>query len=294
MKTLESLKRKLESAEDLQSVVKTMKALAAVSIRQYEEAVTSLEEYSNTIEMGFHILIKNQEGTMPHLRTESESNFGAIVFGSEQGMCGQFNEQIASFALKKISKLQENPERRRVLTLGPRVIPLLEDGGLTIQENFSFPGSVDEITWSVQELLLRIEKWRFENEIERVTVFYNKKKSGSSYKPFMWSILPFDQDWLNQLEKKEWPTNQLPFFTMKWDSLLAHLIRHYFFLHLFRAIAESLASENASRLAAMQAAEKNIEEKLADIKTQYNQQRQSAITGELLDIVSGFEALKNQ
>ncbi len=294
MKTLESLKRKLESAEDLQSVVKTMKALAAVSIRQYEEAVTSLEEYNKAIEMGFHILIKNQEGTMPYLQTEFESNFGAIVFGSEQGMCGQFNEQIASFALKKINQLQENPEKRKVLTLGPRVIPLLEDGGLRIQKNFSFPGSVDEITWSVQELLLRIEEWRFENQIERVTVFYNKKQSGASYKPFMWSVLPFDHDWINQLQKKDWPTNQLPLFTMKWDALLAHLIRQYFFFHLFRAITESLASENASRLAAMQAAEKNIEEKLTDIKTQYNQQRQSSITGELLDIVSGFEALKNQ
>ncbi|MBD3290615.1 F0F1 ATP synthase subunit gamma [candidate division KSB1 bacterium] len=294
MKTLESLKRKLESAEDLQSVVKTMKSLAAVSIRQYEEAVTSLEEYNNAIDLGFEILMKNQTGFMPHLRTESGSSLGAIVFGSEQGMCGQFNEQIAEFASKKIKILQQDPDKRFILTLGPRVSPLLEDEGLSVQENFSFPGSVEEITWSVQQLLLRIEAWRFEKNIERVTIFYNKKKSGSSYKPYMWSILPLDQDWLNQLREKEWKTNQIPFFSMKWDVLLAHLVRQYFFLHLFRAFAESLASENASRLAAMQAAEKNIEEKLGTIRVQYNQQRQSSITSELLDIVSGFEALKKQ
>jgi F-type H+-transporting ATPase subunit gamma len=79
---------------------------------------------------------------------------------------------------------------------------------------------------------------------------------------------------------------------MDWEPLFSRLIRQYLFISLYRATVESLASENAARLAAMQAAEKNIEERLTVLNAEYRQQRQNLITGELLDIVSGFEALK--
>ena len=79
---------------------------------------------------------------------------------------------------------------------------------------------------------------------------------------------------------------------MDWDRLFSALIGHYLFVSLFRAFAESLASENASRLASMQAAEKSIRDQLSELTMKYHQQRQMSITEELLDIVSGFEALK--
>ena len=78
---------------------------------------------------------------------------------------------------------------------------------------------------------------------------------------------------------------------MESDVLLSRLVRQYLFVSLFRAMAESLAGENASRIASMQAAEKNIQERLAELSTAYNQRRQTAITEELLDVVTGFEAL---
>jgi F-type H+-transporting ATPase subunit gamma len=78
---------------------------------------------------------------------------------------------------------------------------------------------------------------------------------------------------------------------MPWQQLLGSLIRQFFFIALYRTMVESLASENAARLAAMQVAEKNINQRLDEITGQYNHRRQSAITAELLDIVSGFEAL---
>jgi len=97
-----------------------------------------------------------------------------------------------------------------------------------------------------------------------------------------------------RLTAKSWPTRILPNYTMDWDSLFSALIREYLFISLFRAFAESLASENASRLASMQAAEKNIEEQLSELNKQFHQRRQMAITEELLDIVSGFEALTSK
>ena len=94
-----------------------------------------------------------------------------------------------------------------------------------------------------------------------------------------------------QLQEEKWPTHMLPTFTMDADRLFSALVRQYLFVSLFRACAESLASENASRLAAMRGAERNIGERIDELTSQFHQTRQMAITEELLDIASGFEAL---
>jgi len=89
-----------------------------------------------------------------------------------------------------------------------------------------------------------------------------------------------------------WPSRSLPLWTMPRERLFAALLRQYLIVSIFRAGAEALASENASRLASMQGAERNIEDSLGDLRLQFHQHRQMAITGELLDIISGFEALQ--
>jgi F-type H+-transporting ATPase subunit gamma len=99
---------------------------------------------------------------------------------------------------------------------------------------------------------------------------------------------------LQKLQKQKWDSRSLPIFTTSPERLASALFRQHFFISLYRACAESLASENASRLASMQIAEKNIQERLGELKTHFQQERQTAITEELLDIVSGFEALRNE
>jgi F-type H+-transporting ATPase subunit gamma len=106
-------------------------------------------------------------------------------------------------------------------------------------------------------------------------------------------LLPLDLDWLRSLEQAPWPSRRLPTMGMEWEAVFASLIREHFFVSLYRAFAQSLASENAARLAAMQTAERNIEEKLEEFNARYQRQRQNTITNELLDIVAGFEALTN-
>lgn len=104
MQTTESLKRRIKSAGDLLSVVKTMKALAAVSIRQYQKAVESLEDYNRAVEMGLQIVLKERMGAMMQSKDAVVKRMGAIVFGSDQGLCGQLNEQISVFALDNIKE----------------------------------------------------------------------------------------------------------------------------------------------------------------------------------------------
>ncbi|MDD3581861.1 MAG: F0F1 ATP synthase subunit gamma [Desulfobacca sp.] len=92
MPTTEAIQRKIKTAQDLQSVVKTMKALAAVNIRQYERAVTSVNEYHRAVALGLQILLRHRPEAM-HVALDSMARLGALVFGSDQGMCGMFNEQ---------------------------------------------------------------------------------------------------------------------------------------------------------------------------------------------------------
>jgi len=291
MQTIESLKRQIKSAEDLHSVVKTMKALAAANIRQYEKAVQSLAEYNRTVEMGFQIVLKHRSRGVAIAEPVVNERFGAVVFGSDQGMAGQFNEVIAHYAGNEMDKRQVQRENRRLLAVGVRVAARLEEAGYPVEGQFSLPGSVAAITPIVHDMALKLEAWRSHQEIDQIFLFYNKPLSGASYRPHTFHLLPMDMGWFQELEYKLWPSRTLPMFTMEWDGLFSSLIREYLFVSLYRAFAESLASENASRLASMQVAERNIEDRLVDLNAQFHQQRQSSIDEELFDLVAGFEAL---
>lgn len=294
MPTVESVKRRIRTVEDLHSVVTTMKALAAVSIRQYEKAVESLAEYNRAVELGLQILLQKRQETLASLKPETTNQVGAIVFGSDQGMCGQLNDQIVSHTLKTMDHLGISLENRTFLAVGLRVGGRLEDAGQPVEEYLSVPNSTSGITPMVQEIIMIIEEWRSRKKMDRIILFFNEHLSGASYRPRTLSVLPVEVEWLQCLSKKEWPTRALPTFTMDWNRLFSSLIRQYLFVSLYRALAESLASENASRLASMQAAEKNIEEQLSEFKSQFHQMRQMAITEELLDIVAGFETLTSK
>ncbi len=291
MQTVEALKGKIDTAKDLQSVVKTMKALAAVSIRQYEKAVASLADYDRTLKMGMQILMKNCPEALIGVKPMAANRFSAVVFGSDQGMCGQFNERMAEFALQQLNSLPIPPSSPLVLTVGVRLRDRLELAGQPSESCLTVPGSVAGIAPIVQETVLILEQWRREHQINQILVFHNRPLSGANYCPHRGQIFPLNVTLLQELQQQKWPSRSLPTFTLSQKRLASALFRQHFFVSLYRACAESLASENASRLASMQMAEKNIEERLIELQGEFHHQRQTAITEELLDIVSGFEAL---
>jgi F-type H+-transporting ATPase subunit gamma len=294
METLEALQRKIASAEALQSVVKTMKTLAAVHIRQYEQAVESLAVYNRTIERGLHVVLTARPERAVIARAVADPRLGALVFGSDQGMCGQLNEQVVAHALAAMDDLGTSAAERTVAAVGGRVAARLQEAGQAVDACCAMPGALPGVTPMVQELVLHLEAWHTQRHIERLYLFYNRHLSSATFRPHTVHLLPVHHAWLTTLVTEAWPTRVLPTFTMDWERLFTALMRQYFFVSLYRACAESLASENASRLAAMQGAEKNIDDRLAELRAQFRQQRQAAITAELLDIVAGCEALTQQ
>ncbi len=291
--TLESMRRRIESAEDLYAVVRVMKALAAASIRQGERAVESLAEYNRTIEAGLQIILRNRPEAIA-AESPPGRRWGFVVFGSDQGMCGPFNEQVATFALEQFDILSGPQEDRTVLVVGSRVVGRLEDAGCAIGERFPMPSTVSGITAAVSDVLLKVEELRFQKGIDQFLLVHHRPSAPAGSWPSKLQLLPIDSAWLGSLATRSWASRSLPTFTMDWRRLLSALIRQYLFVALYRAFAESLASENASRLASMHAAERNIQNHLSRLTVDYHQGRQQSITEELLDIVAGFEMLTKE
>ncbi len=291
MLTAEELLKKIRTAQDLYDIVRTMKSLAAVSIQHYEEAVKSAAEYYTTVELGLQIILRNTpKGAL--YEPEEKPGLGAVIFGSDQGLCGGFNDRIVSYALRKIDRLRKGTEESTILCAGERAAALLEAEGRPFEEFISIPDTLQGIVPHVQKVVIQIEKWQRSGRIGSVVLFHNRLISRASFEPYTAKLLPLDPDWLEKLRTRKWRTRKLPSFSMDRGRLFSSLIRQYLFVTIYRAFAESMAAENASRLSSMQAAEKNIEERLTELNSLYRQQRQSSITSELLDIVSGFEALR--
>jgi F-type H+-transporting ATPase subunit gamma len=289
--TTASLRRKLNSAGDLQSVVRTMKALAASGINQFESSVRALGDYYRTVELGLGVCFR---GAGPALWTVHESGHtdaravGAVVFGSDQGLVGQFNDVVAGHAVKTLEALTAGPQ---VWAVGERVYARLQDAGLPLAGLFTVPSSVRGIAPLVGQVLVESEASRSRGEIGELHLFYNRPTSGAVYGSVHQRLLPLDETWQHELAAIPWPTTNLPEVIGGGSAALPALIREYLFVSLFRACAESLASENASRLAAMQRADKNIDELLEHLNGTYHRLRQSGIDAELFDVLSGFEAI---
>ena len=289
--TTASLRRKISSAGDLQSVVRTMKALAASSIGQYEKSVRALADYYRTVELGLGACFRESEPAALKVERKGQTDagaIGAVVFGSDQGLVGQFNDVVADYAIKTLAAL---PGKPKVWAVGERVHARLADAGLSLMGLFTVPNSVQAITPLVGQIQIEGEAHRAKGEYARLYVFHNRPQSGALYEPVSQRLLPLDAQWQQGLAKVPWPTKSLPEVLGGEVGTLRGLIREYLFISVFRACAESLAAEIASRLAAMERADKNIEELLEHLHGTFHRLRQSGIDEELFDVISGFEAL---
>ncbi|MFO7660794.1 MAG: F0F1 ATP synthase subunit gamma [Candidatus Cloacimonadaceae bacterium] len=286
-----SLHRKMQSAADLQSVVRTMKDLAASSIGQYEKSVLALADYYHTLERGLSVCFWAR-GLEPILSDSKNQPLAAetvaIVFGSDQGLVGQFNDVIADYAIAALSAMPGKPQ---VWVVGERVHESLVEAGLQVMGLFPVPNSIGGVTSLVGQILIESQSHRHREINNEFFLYYNSPTTGAGYTPYFQQLLPFSDEWRSRISKLPWNGKNLPEVMGDLTTTLQTLISEYLFVSIFRACAESLASENTSRLAAMQRADKNIDELLEDLNSSFHRLRQSDIDEELFDVISGYEAL---
>lgn len=289
MHKAEEVKKRISGAEDLLSIVKTMKALSAVRIHRYEEAAEAVMEYFHTVELGLQVVLDKPPGPAPG---DGEGGTALLVFGSGQGMCGSFNETLARYARRQAEWLPAPPDR--LVAVGNHIGGNLAEQGFAVDDTLEIPATVDEITGTVRRLVIEIERWYTGEAIGQVWLCYNRTTGRYGYEPGRFRLLPVDSAWLEALSGRAWPTKRLPVHRAERQDLYSELIRQYYFVTLYRSFAQSLAAEYAGRLAAMQSAEQRIGETLDALESRYRRQRQEEITAEILDIISGYEVLRTE
>lgn len=293
-----------------------MKTLAAVSVRHYEEAVDSLADYTRTIDLALQALARQMAGdeAFPASgrpagggRQAGDEPEGAIVLGTDQGMCGAFNDRIAGY-LRSVRRgspatgrpssghpsTGRPPTRGPIWAVGVRLVPALREAGFEPERVFGAPGSVEGITGKVTELLIGLDTWLRGAAAGVVRIYHHRSIGPGTYHPHAATLWPVDLARLARPPERRRGSRSLPFIRLHWEEVLRPIIRQHLFIAVYRAFAGSLAAENAARLAAMERAEKNIDERLEELQMQFNYLRQESITVELLDIIGGYESLRGR
>lgn len=290
--SLERLRQQLGAAAKLGTVVRTMKAMAAANIGHYEEAVASLAHYRKTLDRGLGACLRDMRHLADRPLDAGEPGgqaTGILAFGSDQGLVGDFNEALAAHVARTCGAAGD--DEVHVWVVGERLAHALSAQGYRIASCRSCPWGIEAVSALVGELLLDLEAARAAHRVDVVHVCTNEPGGAGAHRPRSRRLLPLDQAWRDGHLAGRWPSARLPETLGGTAATLPRLLRQHLFVELYTACAHSLAAENLGRLLAMQRAERNIDELVADLGRRYHRERQSAIDDELFDVVAGFEAL---
>jgi F-type H+-transporting ATPase subunit gamma len=284
---LAAIESQIKTARTLSSIVETMRTLAMVNIRRFEHATQDLRDYARTIRLALHVATTRLGAEKSSLTPPGGRSLG-VFLGSDQGLCGQFNDRVLEYARPVWSSGGWS-----WVVVGARLASMLESAGagppLAVLDA---PVTVEAITTQARSLLETIEQQRATGHCCRLSIMFNRHLGSVRYRETTLDLLPFSPQRFRQLPAGEPPFRTRPQTDGEALVLLADLLPQYFLSELALALAESAASENAARLTAMEGASRTIEEHLDDLMNQYRQRRQEEITTELADVLAGVEAVE--
>ena len=290
----EELERRIKTTTDLQSIVKTMKMLSSVSVCQYEKVLSSLTQYAKTLQEAFHgLFTQSFFNYVPPETKATTPKVLAIVIGSDNGLVGRFNKEILKFVQKFCSELGTSQNQVRIIGVGKRITALAPTMNFHVAHSYSISNSIKEIATLAGMILTKIDNETSLHHFDLVQIFYNKQQN-FSFAPQTRQLMPLSRSDFLQLKKTPWEGRMPPLVTAGKEELFSALLHEYFIIRLTNALTTSLAAEHFTRMNHMQQAEKNIEEKLNILNLQYQQARQTQITDELIDIVSGATAINKK
>ena len=294
--TLEQLNKRIQTTSDLRNIVSTMKMLSSVSVAQYTRAETGLKHYTDTLMEGFKALAVN--GALPLQKNTSGQNSPAngkillLLIGSDNGLVGSFNKGILLKADKFIKSNRLIRPETPCICLGRRLCGMAEYEKFNLIHKFPIAHNPDEIAGSASHLIALIQDEISQRGIERVEIFANKKIAETA-RVYQKTLIPFTLPALTN-KQKIWDGPSFPMLSMPYEELLKALIHEYIMIVISKTIVSSLACEHYTRMIHMQQSEKNIDEKLEEMNLIYAQERQTNITNELIDIVSGANSVKKK
>lgn len=286
MKNLQSLRKSLESAQNLYTIVNTMKIHATTNINQFQQAADASMQYRQVLNKALSVVMKKRMMPEEVLR-RSEGKTVHVVFSSDHGLCGSYNERIADYVGTRIRKDEEN----LLIVIGQQGLRRLEL--YKAEAFFSVPQTVDGITQSVQHLLSTLDELREREKVKEILLHYNRAQGKKGFLEHSEKLFPLE---LKKIRKEDvkWKTGSQPTYYMSGERLLSDLLKQYYFITIYRTFCYALVTENESRIASMTSAKKNIEERMEELEKTYKRLRQDSITDEIRDITSGFHMMKKK
>lgn len=288
--SLERLAHRTRTMQSIRSIVRTMKTMSAINAVPYEQAAEAIEAYDGTVRQAFHAFLRCH-GPLPPDRGPAFVEI-LIAFGSDHGLCGNYNEIVATEVLGRTGA----PRSPQVICVGAQLEDALAGQGISPQTTLLPPATADGLGRLAGRLITLLDARRLHADPGGVGVVlvHMERAPHGQQRPVSRRLLPLGRDITEDLAARPWSSRSLPQFRMQADALLAALIRNHLFAGLYRSAAEAMVTENAARLARMQQAEESIDAQLDALNSETRSVRQSEITTELLDVIIGFEALKGR
>ena len=293
MTNLKELKNRISSVKSTRKITSAMKMVAASKLRRAQELAESSRVYADSLSFILSSLAGNTKNSsdLPEILTGRENSKISllIINSSDRGLCGGFNSNLFRNAKKWISDQQGLGKSVKIMTVGKKASSFYKKTDLDIVASFEDLNSNDRQLQVSEEIKNKIMELFENNEIDEVSILFNKFVSAISQEPTYQSLIPLSNDETSEEESEA--NNSVFEFEPDKNELLEYLVPRNFLTQIYRSVLESSASEHAARMTSMDNATRNAGDMIDRLTLTYNRTRQAFITKELIEIISGAEAV---
>ena len=293
MPNLKELKNRISSVKSTRKITSAMKMVAASKLRRAQELAESSRVYADSLSFILSSLAGNTKNSadLPEILTGRENSKISllIINSSDRGLCGGFNSNLFRNTKKWISDQQGHGKSVKIMTVGKKASSFYKKTDIDIVASFEDLNSNDRQLQVSEEIKNKIMELFESNEIDEVSILFNKFVSAISQEPTYQSLIPLSNE---ETSEDESEANKAVFeFEPDKNELLEYLVPRNFLTQIYRSVLESSASEHAARMTSMDNATRNAGDMIDRLTLTYNRTRQAFITKELIEIISGAEAV---
>jgi F-type H+-transporting ATPase subunit gamma len=293
MPNLKELKNRISSVKSTRKITSAMKMVAASKLRRAQDLAESSRVYADSLSFILSSLAGNTKNSsdLPEILTGRENSKISllIINSSDRGLCGGFNSNLFRNAKNWISEQQEKGKSVKIITVGKKASSFYKKTDLNVIANFDDLNSNDKQLQVSEEIKNKIMELFENNEIDEVSILFNKFVSVITQEPTYQSLIPLSNE---EADEEVIDTSNAVFeFEPDKNELLEYLVPRNFLTQIYRSVLESSASEHAARMTSMDNATRNAGDMIDGLTLTYNRTRQAFITKELIEIISGAEAV---
>ena len=293
MPNLKELKNRISSVKSTRKITSAMKMVAASKLRRAQDLAESSRVYADSLSFILSSLAGNTKNSsdLPEILTGRENSKISllIINSSDRGLCGGFNSNLFRNAKNWISEQQEKGKSVKIITVGKKASSFYRKTDLNVIANFDDLNSNDKQLQVSEEIKNKIMELFENNEIDEVSILFNKFVSVITQEPTYQSLIPLSND---EADEEVTDTSNAVFeFEPDKNELLEYLVPRNFLTQIYRSVLESSASEHAARMTSMDNATRNAGDMIDGLTLTYNRTRQAFFTIELIEIISGAEAV---